>query len=129
LSTLQTSCDVSASCGASLPQARPSPTAVVQTTVTGAATPGDERVVLSARPRLRACANQALAQDPSQQGTLVVSISVAANGDVTTATVTRNGGLNAQSAACMSGVMRRLSFDAGGARMLTVTIAQTKQSS
>ena len=103
------------------------PTAVIAVTVTGGAT-GDERVVNVLRPRMRACANQALSQDPSQQGKLLVTVTVAANGDVQKADITNNAGLSAASAQCMLRGVKNATFPAGAVRTLTLAIVQTKQS-
>jgi hypothetical protein len=101
----------------------------IQTTVAGGIG-GDDRVILLARPRMRACANQALRIDPSQvEGKVVLSIAVAASGEVTTSTVVSTSGLIQSTAACMAARMRPLQFPAGSARTLTVAIVQTKSNS
>ena len=123
---MQTSCDVRA-CGASVSSSQVAPSAAIQTTVRGDVNAGDDRTISSAKPRLRACGNQALAKNPSEQGTLVLSVSIAANGVVTTTAITSNAGLSVESAACMSAVVRRISFNTGTARTVTLTIVQTKQ--
>jgi hypothetical protein len=104
-----------------------SPNAVIAVNITGGAA-GDERVVAMLRPRFRACANHALAINPTEQGKLVVTATVSASGDVTNATITTNGGLSEASAQCMLRGVKVAQFPAGAARTVTVAIAQTKQS-
>jgi hypothetical protein len=119
-------CGASAICGA---RRQPTgPTAIIQTTLAGASA-GDERVIAMNKGRLRMCANQALKQDPTQQGKLVVTVAVAASGEVSSASVASNVGLSAQSAACMSATLRRVTFPAGSARTFTLAIVQTKDGS
>ncbi len=102
-------------------------TAVVNVSLTGGAS-GDDHVAASLRPRFRACANQALAQDPSQQGKLVIVAVIAANGEVTNSNVSNNTGLSGSSAQCMARMVRNAQFPAGAVRTITVAIVQTKQS-
>ena len=109
-------------CGAR-PEVRP-PRANVTTTFTGAAS-GDERVIGAARPRLRNCANKGLVVDPTETGKAVVTIAVGANGDVTSSSVTSSAGLGAQTTACMASAFRIMTFPAGAARSIVVTIVQT----
>lgn len=119
-------------CGGSVgpgPSANPvrGPTAVIAVSLTGGAS-GDEHVATNFRPRFRACANQALAQDPSQQGRLVIVAAIGTNGDVRTADVSTNSGLSASSAQCMLRMVKNAQFPAGAARTVTLVINQTKQS-
>lgn len=109
------------SCGATV-QVK-GPTAVISTSVTGAAT-GDERVVAMMRPRLRNCANKGLAVDPTETGKAVVTIAVGANGEVATSNVTSSSGLGASTAACMAAAFRNATFPSGAPRSLVVTIVQ-----
>jgi hypothetical protein len=109
------------SCGAS--REVKAPTAIIAATVTGAAT-GDERAIASTRPRLRTCANKGLTLDPNETGKAVITVAVAANGEVASSNVTSSNGLGAQTTACMASVLRRATFDAGAARSLVVTIVQ-----
>jgi hypothetical protein len=90
---------------------------------------GDESVITQGKPRLRICANHALNTDPTEHGKLMLTIAVAANGEVGTVTIAANTGLSAQSAACMSRAMRNLMFPTGNARTLTLAVVQTKNPS
>jgi len=99
------------------------PTAVISTSVTGAAT-GDERVVAMMRPRLRNCANKGLAVDPTETGKAVVTIAIGANGEVATSSVTSSTGLGASTVACMAVAFRSATFPAGAQRSVVVTIMQ-----
>lgn len=104
-----------------------SPRAEITLFVSGGAA-GDDHVATNLRPRFRACANQALMQDPSQQGKLVIIVKIAANGEVTSADVASNAGLSPASAQCMTRMVKNAQFPAGAARTLDVAINQTKQS-
>jgi hypothetical protein len=104
-----------------------SPRAEVTLNVTGGAA-GDDHIATNLRPRFRACANQALRSDPSEQGKIVVSVKIAANGEVSSADVASNSGISAASAQCMARMLRNAQFPAGAARTINVAIAQTKQS-
>jgi hypothetical protein len=116
-------------CGATVNPSRTTsaPQAVIAVNIVNGA-PGDDRVAASLRPRFRACGNQALAQDPTQQGKLVVSAAIAANGDVNAVTIDSNSGLSASSAQCMLRAVRNASFPTGTARKIQIVIVQTKQS-
>lgn len=115
------------SCGATA--IRPidtAPTANVAVSAIGGV-PGDERIVALMRGKLRACANQALKQNPNEQGKLLVRVTVGPNGDVTSTAIASNAGLSDASAQCMSRSMRSASFPASSAaRTLDVTITQTR---
>jgi hypothetical protein len=113
--------------GAPLQPQTAHPAAVVSVSLTSGAA-GDDHVAAALRPRFRNCANQALAQDPSQQGKLVIAAAVAANGEVTTAAVASNTGLSGNSAQCMARIVRNAQFPAGAARTIMIAIVQTKQS-
>jgi len=107
----------------------PTPVIDIQASVSGGSS-GDDRIVATARPRLRACANQALQTNPTLlQGKVVVSLTVGATGEVTSSTVAGNTGLSPTAAACMAARMRSLQFPAGTARTLSVAIVQTKNNS
>jgi len=96
--------------------------------IVGGGAAGDDHVATNLRPRFRACANQALRQDPSQQGKLVITVKIGANGEVASADVASNQGLSPASAQCMVRMVKNAQFAAGAARTLTIAIAQTKQS-
>jgi hypothetical protein len=105
-----------------------SPRAEVVVTLTGGAT-GDDRVVAGLRARFRACANQALTQDPSMQGKLTIMVAIAGNGEVTTANVASNSGLSETASQCMARGVRNAQFPATtNPRTVTLQITQTKQS-
>jgi hypothetical protein len=142
LNTLNGSCGVSANrnigripgngaCGGSVgpgPNAVRGPVAAVTVTLTGGAT-GDDRVAASLRPRFRACANQALSQDPSMQGKLLVTATIAANGEVQKADITNNQGLSPAASQCMIRGVKNAQFNAtGAARTVTLLVVQTIQS-
>ncbi|HEY2370889.1 MAG TPA: AgmX/PglI C-terminal domain-containing protein, partial [Polyangiaceae bacterium] len=113
--------------GAPLQPQTAHPAAVVNVSLTSGAA-GDDHVAAALRPRFRNCANQALAQDPSQQGKLVIAAAVAANGEVTTTAVASNTGLSGNSAQCMARIVRNAQFPAGAARTIMIAVVQTKQS-
>jgi hypothetical protein len=121
LGHMNASCGASASCGATVQ--RHSPIANVSTNVSNGAA-GDERVVASMRPRLRACVNQGLQQDPSMHGKVVLRVSIAANGEVTSSSVAQNNGLSDGTAQCMARALRNSTFEArsGSARSIDVTV-------
>ena len=113
------------SCGVGRPKVEGA-RANVAATVVGAANPGDARILAMMRPGLRACANKALQQNPTQSGSLQLSVSIGADGAVTRVLSTKNSGLSADCAACMQRRVGNAQFPAtGAARMITVTIAQT----
>lgn len=116
----------SAICGVSSRVDVQGPKAVIATKVMGAVG-GDERVIASTRPRLRSCANKGLQSDPNETGTAVVTVAVAANGEVTTSSVKSSSGLGGSTVACMASVFRHAAFDAGTSRSLVVTIVQTHE--
>jgi hypothetical protein len=114
------------SCGAAMPRPPPVPTIDIQTAVASGSA-GDTAVVTASKPALRSCANHALQSNPTlTDGKVFVSIAVAANGEVSSASVASTTGLTPETAACMAMRMRRLQFPAGEARTLTVAITQTK---
>jgi hypothetical protein len=102
------------------------PTAAVAVRVSGGV-PGDDGVITAMNGRFRACADQALARDPSQRGRLVITVDIAAGGTVSNADVTTNIGLAAACADCMVRGVRHARFSAGAARKLTVAIDQTSK--
>jgi hypothetical protein len=106
----------------------PSLRAEISTSVNNGAA-GDDRVVAMLRARLRNCANHALQQDPSQQGRLLVITHIAANGEVTNATVASNSGLSESCATCMARAVRTAQFPTGAQRVISITVNQTKQQS
>jgi hypothetical protein len=117
------------SCGgtAGTSQAVAGPRADVLVSVNGGA-PRDASIANGMRPRLRACANQGLSQDPSMQGRLTIVATIAANGEVQKADIATNAGLGGNVAQCMLRGVKNAQFDATGAvRTLTFTmIMQTK---
>jgi len=99
------------------------PRAEVNLTVHGNA--ADQERAKALRPRFRACANQALAQDPTQRGQLTIMATIGKNGEVTKADIANNAGLSASSAQCMLRGVRVAQFAAGDERTLVVMIVQT----
>jgi outer membrane biosynthesis protein TonB len=109
------------SCGATVRQ--PEPTANVTAHAAGGEVTGDDRVIATLRPRLRYCGNQELKQNPDASGKIVVSVSIAASGDVTAAAVAQNMGASANVAQCMARSVRTAKFPAGSAaRTLNIAI-------
>ncbi len=120
--------NLNASCGGSAnPQTVQGPTADVQLHVQNGAA-GDDRVVASLRPRFRSCANNGLKQDPNMQGKLVITATIAANGEVTSTSIAQNSGLLDSVAQCMSRGARNASFPAGAVRTIQIFVTQVKQS-
>ncbi len=127
LQNLQQIGRVNPSCGATAnPETVRGPIAEVQVHVQNGAA-GDDRVVVSLRARFRTCANNGLKQDPTMQGKLVISASIAANGEVTTTSIAQNTGLSEPVAQCMSHGVRNATFPAGAARTVQIVVNQSKQ--
>lgn len=73
-----------------------------------------ERSIARLRPGFRACYNRGLATDPSMSGNLVMSLKVAANGDVTDVTKASGTGLSSEVEQCILRRAKAASFDAPG---------------
>ena len=116
-------------CGApgNRPSTNTSARAEIALSVNGG-TAGDDHVATNLRPRFRACANQALAADPSMQGKVVLVVKIGANGLVDTSDVASNNGVSTAAAQCMARIAKNTIFPSGAARTLTIAINQTKQS-
>jgi hypothetical protein len=65
-------------------------------------------------PGAKACYQRGLAQDPTQQGKVVIFIKVGPSGEVETASPSSNTGLSATVASCIASVARRARFDPPG---------------
>jgi hypothetical protein len=75
------------------------------------------------QPRARACYQHAVNVDPSlPDGSLLVIIHVAANGEVTSAGAVNRTGLSAPVGACIVGAAQHVVFDAPGPPGATVTV-------
>jgi hypothetical protein len=88
------------------------------TSVVGATVPDVDRVLAGMRPGFRACYNKGLAADPTMSGKLVLSIKVAANGDIDAVTKASGSGLSSEVESCMIARAKRATFSAptsGGA--------------
>jgi hypothetical protein len=73
------------------------------------------RVVAGTRPRMRACYNKGLEQDPTMAGKLVLSVTFGPNGEVTKVDVVSNTGLSQSVASCVTRVLRNMQSRSGGA--------------
>lgn len=120
-----TGCGVRASCGASAHNTS-KPTAQINAMIESGVA-NDDRVIAALRPRLRACANQGLAQDPNMRGRVVVYVNIAANGSVIDTSNSRIIGLSQAVADCMIASIKRAQFVASTPRHVSVTIEQTQQ--
>jgi outer membrane biosynthesis protein TonB len=118
------SCGASATCGPTMSVR--APTATISTTVAGAVG-DDERVIATMRARFRSCANKGLANDPTEQGKVTLSVTVDEKGDVTDSHVASNNGLGAGTAQCMAAGMRNPQFTAGTKRTLTIAVTSVVQ--
>jgi len=103
------------------------PRAEVTLTLNGNA--ADKERANALRPRFRACANHALALDPTQRGQLTIMVTIGKNGEVTKADIANNAGLSATSAQCMLTGVRVAQFAAGDERALVITVVQTASQS
>lgn len=86
---------------------------------------GAARVLAGLRARFRNCYARGLVSDPKMKGNVVLTITVAPNGDVTRADVTKNSGISPAVATCITDVARRASFDAPGGTGSTLTVPFT----
>lgn len=113
-----------ASCGAVA--RRDAPRAFVTTHLEGAGGPQDEAAIARLKPGLRACADKALLNDPTQQGTVVLRASIGADGVVGSVAVVTSSGIATACASCMQSRVRRASFAPGAARNVTFAVVQTR---
>jgi len=118
---------VNPSCGATSVRPSDVASADVQLSPVTSPVPDDTGVVVRLRPGLRACATKALQQDPNEQGRLGVQVEIAANGEVTTASVVNNTGLSQATVACMLARVRRAQFPPGTARTIRFDLNQIRQ--
>jgi hypothetical protein len=88
-----------------------------------------DRVVAGLRPRFRACYNQGLQTDPSQQGKVLISTKVGPNGEVQSADVVQNTGLSQSVASCIARVVRGAQFSppGGGGSTLQIPVTFVQQ--
>ncbi len=84
--------------------------------------PEADRVVRALMPRLRACYNAGLKEDPTQKGRLVIELKIAPTGDVASTSVTANNGISAKVAACIASSMRRMEFTPPGGAGSTLSV-------
>jgi hypothetical protein len=79
---------------------------------------GAQGVLLAARPRLRACYERALAQDPSVKGEMALSVGIGDNGSVGDVAVGRSP-LPSGATRCFTRAIAALPFgeDAAGSRV------------
>lgn len=117
---------INPSCGATANNTVRGPTADVQVRVQNGAA-GDDAVVVRLRPKFRSCANRGLSQDPNMQGKLVISVTIAATGDVTATAIAQNSGLSESVAQCMSRGARYAAFSAGAPHTVQIFVTQVKQ--
>ena len=82
----------------------------------------DLQAVLSRiAPQARACYQQGLARNPSQQGKVTIVAHIGPSGDVESVSV-QNQGLDTGTASCIAGRVRAAHFKTGGANGTTVGI-------
>jgi hypothetical protein len=86
----------------------------------------DVRMLLGARPGLRACYNRGLMGDPSMAGTASFRLEVSATGKPQ-ATTTSNAGLSSDVETCMLHKLGRLELDAAPAHTIEVQVVAKKQ--
>jgi len=99
------------------------PTAAVQGDITTGAIGDDERTLRMLVPRLKACANKGLQQDPTMSGNLVMAVTVMASGEVSDAHQSSGAGLSPAVASCMLAIARRAIFTQSPARRyLSITV-------
>ena len=93
--------------------------------VTGGTIANAARVLAGARARMRACYQQGLANDPTQEGRMSLTIRVGPNGEVVNVSGSATGSISAQVAQCVQARARSLQFDApeGGASQITVAFS------
>ncbi len=105
------------------PPPRPASTSPINVAVavSGAKAEADDRIVASAKPRLRYCYERGLAMDPSMKGTLVMTVKLAADGAVT-ATKKSGSGLSTDVENCMVASTQRVTFPAAPAHAIDVTV-------
>ncbi len=89
--------------------------------------PNDARVVAGQRPAMRACLNKVLMADPSTpDGRATLSISISANGEVSSVSVGTSS-LPAADTSCIAHRFSNVQFDpAGSNRVLVITVVQKK---
>ncbi len=90
---------------------------------------GADAVIAGLRGRFRSCYQKGIDVDPNQEGKLVISAKIAANGTVESASVSSNSGLSASVGACVANAVRNAQFEAplGGSSTLTVPVTFRKQ--
>jgi len=74
------------------------------------------------QPGARRCYQRGLESNPSQSGKVVILIKVAPSGEVDSASVASNTGLDPGVAACIASVARRAKFDPPGASGSTISV-------
>lgn len=84
-----------------------------------------DAVLRAAIGRFRACYQRGLQDDPGQQGKIVLTIAVQADGGVSAASVARNDGLSPNVASCVAAAARNLQFGAPGGDGSTITVPIT----
>ena len=87
------------------------------------------RVVAGMRAGFRNCYNRGLQENPDSQGSIRLSITVGANGEVLNVSATPSGNLPASVIACVQGRARAASFDPpeGGSAVVVVPVTLVKQ--
>ncbi|HEU4412935.1 MAG TPA: AgmX/PglI C-terminal domain-containing protein [Polyangiaceae bacterium] len=71
----------------------------------------NERVLASARGRIRACTEDGVYRKPSMAGRVQFALTVGGNGSVSQATLTRSGTVDDGVVACIRRVLQGLHFD------------------
>ncbi len=90
---------------------------------------GADAVIAGLRARFRSCYQKGIDADPNQEGKVVISAKIAANGTVESASVASNSGLSASVGACVANAVRNAQFEApqGGSSTLLVPVTFRKQ--
>lgn len=99
--------------------------ASVSLTVEGPTTGSDERFVAAMRPGFATCARNAVLADASIAASPTLILSIASNGDVTSATLANAGDLSPLEGDCLTRKAKRVAFDEGSPRTLRITIKQS----
>ena len=94
---------------------------------TSPAIPNADRVIASVRPRMRNCYAVGLKDNPSLAGQLAIALTVAANGEVTTATTSPSQGktFDSRVEGCVRRALRGLPFDPPASAPATLTTTVT----
>lgn len=111
--------------GSSTDAAASRPLVDVSLTVAGSTAPGDERMVAGMRRSFVTCATNAAMADAGLAASPTLVVTIAANGDVTSATLADPGAVSSTEGDCLMRKAKRASFDAGPPRTLRITIKES----